>query len=267
MPGHFQVIRHVRPKYPCDAITQAPAPAMPTPRGRAAPGLLSHLLVGKFCDHLPLYRQSEIYAREGLDLDRSTLSDWVGQGDDLGDGPATRIIHGLPPQAPPSGATEGRSSGANFRRFPQPSLHVSARPLTSRRPSGQHPIQGPQDPLPAHLPSQRRHIQAPLPPARAAPGASENGPDTGGPWRSTARTIQGEAGAAGRTADLSTLSGAVDLHPHAHPAERHGTMIRGTRRHPGPILPACRSRAALNAAAETQLFASAPSPGEKSKSP
>jgi transposase len=80
VPEHFQVIRHVRPKYACDAcdaITQAPA--MPTPRGRATPGLLSHLLVGKYCDHLPLYRQAEIYAREGLDLDRSTLSDWVGQ--------------------------------------------------------------------------------------------------------------------------------------------------------------------------------------------
>ena len=82
VPGHFQVIRHVRPKYACtacDAITQAPAPAMPTPRGRATPGTLAHLLVSKYCDHLPLYRQSEIYAREGLDLDRSTLSDWVGQ--------------------------------------------------------------------------------------------------------------------------------------------------------------------------------------------
>jgi transposase len=82
VPGHFQVIRHIRPKYACDAcdaITQAPAPAMPTPRGRATPAMLAHLLVGKFCDHLPLYRQSEIYAREGLDLDRSTLSDWVGQ--------------------------------------------------------------------------------------------------------------------------------------------------------------------------------------------
>jgi transposase len=82
VPGHFQVIRHVRPKYACracDAITQAPAPAMPTPRGRATPGMLAHLLVAKYCDHLPLYRQSEIYAREGLDLDRSTLCDWVGQ--------------------------------------------------------------------------------------------------------------------------------------------------------------------------------------------
>jgi transposase len=82
VPGHFQVIRHVRPKYACtacDAITQAPAPPMPTPRGRATPAMLAHLLVSKFVDHLPLYRQSEIYAREGLELDRSTLGDWVGQ--------------------------------------------------------------------------------------------------------------------------------------------------------------------------------------------
>jgi transposase len=82
VPGRFQVVRHVRPKYACtacDAITQAPAPAMPTPRGRATPAMLAHLLVAKYCDHLPLYRQSEIYAREGMDLDRSTLADWVGQ--------------------------------------------------------------------------------------------------------------------------------------------------------------------------------------------
>jgi transposase len=82
VPGRFQVIRHVRPKYACkacDAITQAPAPALPTPRGRATPAMLAHLLVSKYCDHLPLYRQSNIYAREGMDLDRSTLCDWVGQ--------------------------------------------------------------------------------------------------------------------------------------------------------------------------------------------
>jgi len=82
VPGHFRVIRHVRPKYACracDVITQAPAPAMPTPRGRATPAMLAHLLVSKYCDHLPLYRQCEIYAREGLELDRSTLCDWVGQ--------------------------------------------------------------------------------------------------------------------------------------------------------------------------------------------
>jgi transposase len=56
-----------------------PSASMPKPRGRAGPGMLAHLLVSKYCDHLPLYRQSEIYARDGLDLDRSTLSDWVGQ--------------------------------------------------------------------------------------------------------------------------------------------------------------------------------------------
>jgi transposase len=82
VPGRFQVIRHVRPKYACkacDKITQAPAPALPTPRGRATPAMLAHLLVSKYCDHLPLYRQSDIYAREGVELDRSTLCDWVGQ--------------------------------------------------------------------------------------------------------------------------------------------------------------------------------------------
>jgi hypothetical protein len=52
---------------------------MPTPRGRATPSMLAHLLVAKYCDHLPLYRQCEIYARQGMELDRSTLCDWVGQ--------------------------------------------------------------------------------------------------------------------------------------------------------------------------------------------
>jgi hypothetical protein len=52
---------------------------MPTPRGRATPATLAHLLVSKYCDHLPLYRQAEIYACEGLELDRSALGDWVGQ--------------------------------------------------------------------------------------------------------------------------------------------------------------------------------------------
>jgi transposase len=82
VPGRFQVVRHVRPKLSCqhcDAITQAPAPALPIPRGKAGPGLLAHVLVSKYADHLPLYRQAEIYAREGVDLDRSTMADWVGQ--------------------------------------------------------------------------------------------------------------------------------------------------------------------------------------------
>ena len=81
IPASFKVIRHVRPKMcctRCDAIVQAPAPSRPIDRGLAGPGLLAHVLVSKYADHLPLYRQSEIYAREGVDLDRSTLADWVG---------------------------------------------------------------------------------------------------------------------------------------------------------------------------------------------
>src|ERR1700678_4000295 len=81
VPSHFKVIRHVRPKLSCGScqrIVQALAPSRPIERGIAGPGLLAHVLVSKYCDHLPLYRQSQIYAREGIDLDRSTLADWVG---------------------------------------------------------------------------------------------------------------------------------------------------------------------------------------------
>ena len=82
----FKVLRHVRPKLSCDAcdrIVQAPAPSRPIDRGLAGPGLLAHVLVSKYADHMPLYRQSEIYAREGVDLDRSTLAGWVGATSDL----------------------------------------------------------------------------------------------------------------------------------------------------------------------------------------
>jgi transposase len=79
--GHFKVIRHVRPKLSCKTcqkIVQPAAPSRPIERGLAGPGLLAHVLVSKYSDHLPLYRQSQIFAREGIDLDRSTLADWVG---------------------------------------------------------------------------------------------------------------------------------------------------------------------------------------------
>jgi len=75
------VIRHVRPKYSCgkcQTIVQAPAPSRPIARGLAGPNLLAHVMVSKFADHLPLYRQSEIYAREGVQLERSTLAGMVG---------------------------------------------------------------------------------------------------------------------------------------------------------------------------------------------
>jgi transposase len=81
VPARFKVIRTVRPKLSCagcSQIVQAPAPNRPIDRGLAGPGLLAHVLVSKYSDHLPLYRQSEIYQREGVELDRSTLADWVG---------------------------------------------------------------------------------------------------------------------------------------------------------------------------------------------
>jgi len=81
VPGRYKVLRHVRPKFACercDTLVQAPAPSRPIARGIAGPALIAHVLVGKYADHLPLYRQSEIFARDGIDLDRSTLADWVG---------------------------------------------------------------------------------------------------------------------------------------------------------------------------------------------
>ena len=80
-PVRFKVIRHVRPKLACagcDTIVQAPAPTRPIERGMAGPGLLAHVVVGKYADHVPLYRQAEIYAREGVELDRTLLAQWVG---------------------------------------------------------------------------------------------------------------------------------------------------------------------------------------------
>jgi len=82
VPASFRVQRHVRPKLACakcDTIVQAHAPSRPIEKGLAGPGLLAHVLMSKYADHLPLYRQSEIYARQGVDLERSTLADWVGQ--------------------------------------------------------------------------------------------------------------------------------------------------------------------------------------------
>jgi transposase len=82
VPASFKVIRHIRPKFACtacDVIVQADAPSRPIAKGLAGPGLLAHVLVAKYCDHLPLYRQSGIYAREGVELERSTLAGWVGQ--------------------------------------------------------------------------------------------------------------------------------------------------------------------------------------------
>ena len=86
VPESFKVIRHVRPKFTCtgcDRVVEAPAPSRPIERGLAAPSLLAHVIVSKYADHLPLFRQSEIYARQGVEIPRSTMAGWVGAASDL----------------------------------------------------------------------------------------------------------------------------------------------------------------------------------------
>src|SRR5258707_11274664 len=81
VPRQWKVIQHVREKFSCrvcESITQPPAPSHPISRGRAGPMLLAHVLFSKYGLHLPLNRQSATYAREGVELDVSTLADWVG---------------------------------------------------------------------------------------------------------------------------------------------------------------------------------------------
>ena len=81
VPGRFKVIRHIREKLSCracDTVVAAPAPDHAIARGRAGAGLLAHIVVSKYDDHLPLYRQAEVFAREGVVLETSTLSGWVG---------------------------------------------------------------------------------------------------------------------------------------------------------------------------------------------
>src|SRR5436305_5994788 len=80
--SHFKVVVHVRPKLSCrdcESIAQPPMPSLPIERGRPGPGLIAHVLVAKYCDHLPLNRQSDSYSRQGVSLDRSPLADWVGR--------------------------------------------------------------------------------------------------------------------------------------------------------------------------------------------
>jgi len=80
VPARLRVLRIRRPKYgcrSCGTIHQAPAPERPVAKGLASPALLSHVLISKYCDHLPLYRQSQIFARQGVALNRSTLANWV----------------------------------------------------------------------------------------------------------------------------------------------------------------------------------------------
>ena len=82
VPAQLRVIVTVRPKYACractDGVTQAPAPAALIEGGLATEGAMAHVAISKYADHLPLYRQSQILARSGINIHRSTLADWIG---------------------------------------------------------------------------------------------------------------------------------------------------------------------------------------------
>ena len=81
-PAQFYKEQHIRGKWvcdQCDILTQQAMPAYVIDKGIATPELLSHVLVSKYADHLPLYRQRQIFLRAGVDLSRSTLSDWIGR--------------------------------------------------------------------------------------------------------------------------------------------------------------------------------------------
>ncbi|ACM35492.1 MULTISPECIES: IS66 family transposase [Rhizobium/Agrobacterium group] len=83
VPAQFRVIVTRRPKYACrvctDGVVQAPAPVRLIQAGLPTEATVAHVLVSKYADHLPLYRQAQIMSRQGIDLDRSTLADWVGR--------------------------------------------------------------------------------------------------------------------------------------------------------------------------------------------
>jgi transposase len=86
VPGRFEVIRHVRPAFSCracESMAQAPMPSLPIERGLAGPSLIAHVLISKYCDHLPLYRQSEIFARDGVEIERSVMAGWIARAAEL----------------------------------------------------------------------------------------------------------------------------------------------------------------------------------------
>jgi transposase len=86
VPGYFKVIVHVREKHSCvrcSRIVQAGAPSRPIQRGLPGPALRAHVVASKYCEHQPLYSQSQVYGFSGVPLERSVLAQWVRAGDEL----------------------------------------------------------------------------------------------------------------------------------------------------------------------------------------
>ena len=96
VPASFVIREYVRPKYACascqQGVAQASLPARPIEKGRPGPGLLAHVVTSKYADHLPLYRQEQIFQRHGVDVTRRTRSEWNGAVADLLE-PIVRAMH------------------------------------------------------------------------------------------------------------------------------------------------------------------------------
>src|SRR5690242_6756492 len=130
VPGRFKVVRYIREKLSCrvcEVVVAAPVPDHAIARGRAGAGLLAHIVVSKYDDHLPLYRQAEIFARDGVNLETSTLSGWVGATaaalKPLVDALAADVlpsdtlhVDDTPVLAPGTGKTKTGRRGAGIRR-------------------------------------------------------------------------------------------------------------------------------------------------------
>lgn len=82
VPASVKIVRHVEKRMickECDTTVAGEMPTLPIERGKPGPGLLAHIMVSKFDDHIPLYRLSEMYDRLGIDISRSVMADWVGR--------------------------------------------------------------------------------------------------------------------------------------------------------------------------------------------
>ena len=136
VPAQFRVLVTDRPKYACrtceDGVVQAPAPARLIEGGLPTEATVAQVLVSKYADHLPLYRQAQIYARQGIDLDRSTLADWVGHAAWHLRPLHERLLDRLK-QRPKT--VRRRDDGAGARSRPRPHQDRPAVGLCRRRPA------------------------------------------------------------------------------------------------------------------------------------
>lgn len=86
VPASVKIVRHVEKRMICrdgDTTVAGEMPTLPIERGKPGPGLLAHIMIAKFDDHIPLYRLSEMYERLGIDISRSVMADWVGRASSL----------------------------------------------------------------------------------------------------------------------------------------------------------------------------------------